>query len=98
MRSIEEYNSLYETPEHLKDYIWGTRLGWEKYSVNPIIGGEYGTCFDLTLMKEAGKYRAWFSWRPKSASHIARAMMVCVLRRRRLCLNRFTVLAGKETS
>lgn len=65
MRSIEEYDSLYETPEHIKDYIWGTRLGWEKYSGNPIIGGEYGTCFDLTLMKEAGKYRAWFSWRPK---------------------------------
>jgi len=39
--------------------------GWEKYEKNPVLGGSLGTCFDVTVLREAGKYRMWFSWRPK---------------------------------
>lgn len=28
------------------------------------MGGELGTCFDITVLKEADQYRMWFSWRP----------------------------------
>ena len=38
--------------------------GWEKYEKNPVLGGSLGTCFDVTVLREAGKYRMWFSWRP----------------------------------
>ncbi|HHW10821.1 MAG TPA: hypothetical protein GXX29_12690 [Firmicutes bacterium] len=40
---------------------------WEKWSGNPVLGGELGTCFDLTLLKENGIYRMWFSWRPQKS-------------------------------
>src|SRR6201987_4373955 len=39
--------------------------GWEKYEKNPVLGGSLGTCFDVTVLRETGKYRMWFSWRPK---------------------------------
>ena len=41
--------------------------GWEKYSGNPVLGGDYGTCFDVSVLKDGDTYRMWFSWRPKSS-------------------------------
>jgi predicted GH43/DUF377 family glycosyl hydrolase len=39
--------------------------GWVKYAKNPVLGGSLGTCFDVSVLREGGKYRMWFSWRPK---------------------------------
>ena len=44
-----------------------TVAGWEKYSGNPVLGGDYGTCFDISVLKEGEGYRMWFSWRPKGS-------------------------------
>src|ERR1043166_6175305 len=44
-----------------------TAGGWQKYEENPVLGGSLGTCFDVALLREAGKYRMWFSWRPKKS-------------------------------
>jgi len=41
--------------------------GWEKYAGNPVLGGEYGTCFDICVLREAGRFRMWVSWRPKKS-------------------------------
>jgi len=41
--------------------------GWVKYAGNPVLGGEYGTCFDVCVLQQAGKYRMWVSWRPKQS-------------------------------
>jgi beta-1,2-mannobiose phosphorylase / 1,2-beta-oligomannan phosphorylase len=41
--------------------------GWVKYSANPVLGGDYGTCFDISVLKEAEDYRMWFSWRPRAS-------------------------------
>ncbi len=41
--------------------------GWEKYAGNPVLGGQYGTCFDICVLHEGGKYRMWVSWRPKQS-------------------------------
>ncbi len=38
---------------------------WEKYRGNPVLGGDLGTCFDISMSKMDGKYRMWFSWRPR---------------------------------
>lgn len=54
----------WDTPENLTVYSYGTQSGWEKYKGNPVLGGKYGTCFDLTVIEEEGKYKMWFSWRP----------------------------------
>jgi predicted GH43/DUF377 family glycosyl hydrolase len=46
---------------------YSTADGWKKYPENPVLGGSYGTCFDLSVLKETGGYRLWFSWRPKAS-------------------------------
>ena len=44
-----------------------TSAGWEKFEGNPVIGGQHGTCFDISVLRERGKYRMWLSWRPKES-------------------------------
>jgi predicted GH43/DUF377 family glycosyl hydrolase len=44
-----------------------TNGGWKKYSGNPVMGGQYGTCFDISVLKEGDTYRMWVSWRPKQS-------------------------------
>lgn len=41
----------------------GAAAGWEKIGDKPVIGPEYGTTFDVSVMKEDGVYKMWFSWR-----------------------------------
>jgi len=44
-----------------------TSAGWEKYENNPVLGKDLGTCFDVTMLKDDGLYKMWFSWRPKKS-------------------------------
>jgi len=46
---------------------WCSDGGWIKYPGNPVIGGRYGTCFDVAVMREGPGYRMWLSWRPKKS-------------------------------
>ena len=43
-----------------------TAAGWVKHP-NPVLGGDLGTCFDISVLKEGDTYRMWFSWRPKKS-------------------------------
>lgn len=38
-----------------------------KYDKNPVLGGRLGTCFDISVLRDDGHYRMWFSWRPKKS-------------------------------
>ena len=44
-----------------------TTAGWVKSPRNPVLGGDLGTCFDVSVLKEADTYRMWFSWRPRNS-------------------------------
>ncbi|MHC5539507.1 family 43 glycosylhydrolase [Singulisphaera rosea] len=44
-----------------------TVAGWTKSPRSPVLGGELGTCFDISVLKEGDVYRMWFSWRPKKS-------------------------------
>ncbi|MHC5035223.1 MAG: MGH1-like glycoside hydrolase domain-containing protein, partial [Planctomycetota bacterium] len=44
-----------------------TSGGWAKHPGNPVLGGDMGTCFDVSVLKEADTFRMWFSWRPKDS-------------------------------
>ena len=44
-----------------------TSGGWKKFEGNPVMGGKYGTCFDISVLREGDKYRMWLSWRPKKS-------------------------------
>lgn len=41
--------------------------GWKKFEGNPVMGGKYGTCFDVAVLREPANYRMWLSWRPKKS-------------------------------
>jgi predicted GH43/DUF377 family glycosyl hydrolase len=40
---------------------------WTKFQENPVLGGDLGTVFDVSVLKEEDGFRMWFSWRPKSS-------------------------------
>jgi predicted GH43/DUF377 family glycosyl hydrolase len=44
-----------------------TTAGWVKSPKSPVLGGDLGTCFDVSVLKEGDNYRMWFSWRPKKS-------------------------------
>jgi predicted GH43/DUF377 family glycosyl hydrolase len=44
-----------------------TAAGWVKYEKNPVLGGSLGTCFDISVLRDGGTYRMWFSWRPRQS-------------------------------
>lgn len=51
-----------------------THGGWEKYFNNPVLGGDYGTCFDCFVLRLEDRYRMWFSWRPKESIALVESM------------------------
>lgn len=48
-----------------------TSCGWEKSASNPVLGGDLGVCFDISMLQDrddAGTlYKMWFSWRTKKS-------------------------------
>ncbi|MDR3228878.1 MAG: family 43 glycosylhydrolase [Puniceicoccales bacterium] len=43
-----------------------TSSGWVKHPANPVVGDKKtGTCFDVSMLREDGLFKMWFSWRPK---------------------------------
>lgn len=46
------------------DFCKGTQGGWEKY-VTPLLGGQYGTCFDISILDEGEELLMYFSWRDR---------------------------------
>lgn len=66
-REIARADSIGRVEGKLPSTPPGTAAGWQKSASNPVLGGDLGTCFDVTLLKESGTYRMWFSWRPEKA-------------------------------
>src|ERR1035437_6180328 len=53
---------------HQRDRELPARLaGRAEYEGNPVMGGQHGTCFDISVLKEGELYRMWLSWRPKAS-------------------------------
>ena len=70
--SSKERICFYDCEENKQYYQYGTAGGWKKYTGNPVFGGVYETCFDVSLLLEhEGSseqiFKMWFSWRPKRA-------------------------------
>jgi hypothetical protein len=34
----------------------GTGGEWQKYPGNPVLGGQYGTCFDICVLEDQGRF------------------------------------------
>lgn len=43
----------------------GTGCGWIKEPESPVLGGDLGTCFDISVLREQARFRMYFSWRPE---------------------------------
>lgn len=41
--------------------------GWKKHPGSPVLGGDLGTCFDISMFRENDAYKMWFSWRPQKS-------------------------------
>jgi len=41
----------------------GTNGGWVKCADNPLLGGDLGTCFDISMLEDNGRIVMYFSWR-----------------------------------
>jgi len=41
----------------------GTRAGWVKHEANPVLGGDLGVCFDISVIQQENGYKMFFSWR-----------------------------------
>src|SRR5262249_21156223 len=52
---------------HADEPVAETTAGWVKHQKNPVLGGDLGTCFDISVLKEGDTYRMWFSWRAKKS-------------------------------
>lgn len=48
-----------------------TSGGWMKYDNNPVLGGKFGTIFDISVLKVANGYLMYCSWRPKKSIAIS---------------------------
>lgn len=48
-----------------------TSGGWVKYEGNPVLGGKFGTIFDISVLKVADGYLMYCSWRPKHSIAIS---------------------------
>jgi len=47
--------------------------GWVKHPANPVLGGkEYGTIFDVSVLRAEGEYRMYCSWRPRKSIALSR--------------------------
>ncbi len=51
----------------MKEFCTGTNAGWKKFRGNPVLGGKYGVCFDISVLKTDTGYRMYFSWRTKGS-------------------------------
>lgn len=51
----------------------GAGAGWRKCTGNPVLGGDLGTCFDVTVLREQDEFCMWFSWRPKKSIALVRS-------------------------
>ena len=45
----------------------GVNGGWTKHPANPVLGGDYGTCFDIAMLEEEGVIKLYFSWRDQKS-------------------------------
>jgi len=49
----------------MEQFCHGTNGGWVKIMQNPLLGGDLGTCFDISMLQENGRILLYFSWRDK---------------------------------
>lgn len=47
---------------------------WTKHSEGAVLGGSLGTCFDISVLQDQGKYKMYFSWRPKQSIALAESV------------------------
>lgn len=51
----------------MENFFTGARGGWKKFVENPVLGRDYGVCFDISVLKQDSGYRMYFSWRTKQS-------------------------------
>ena len=64
-----------------------TTGGWVKYKGNPVLGGDLGTIFDISVLKNNDNdYRMYSSWRPKKSIALSESKDVLKWTKPIICL------------
>ena len=48
-------------------FCTATTGGWVKDEHSPVLGGDLGVCFDISMLKEDAGFRMYFSWRTRGS-------------------------------
>ncbi|MDR0473715.1 MAG: hypothetical protein LBH43_08625 [Treponema sp.] len=51
----------------MEKFHTGTNAGWRKSDKSPVLGGELGTCFDVSVLLDDDGYKMYFSWRSQKS-------------------------------
>ena len=49
----------------MENWSHGCQGGWHKHPASPVLGGNLGTCFDISMVAGAEEIRMYFSWRDR---------------------------------
>jgi len=61
-----QFTSCYEHASVNQNIKSETTGGWKKYNKNPVLGGDLGTIFDISVLHvSSGNYEMFCSWRPQ---------------------------------
>jgi predicted GH43/DUF377 family glycosyl hydrolase len=52
--------------KNMEKFHTGTNAGWRK-GQSPVLGGNLGTCFDISVLRQDNVYKMYFSWRPQKS-------------------------------
>ena len=80
----------------MNNYYKGTSGGWKKYDQNPVLGGNLGTCFDISVIKQADLYKMFFSWRPKKCVAVCESLNGLQWSEPRICIDPRSTEQGWE--
>lgn len=80
----------------MEQFCQGTNGGWKKYENNPVLGGELGVCFDISMLKDGDELVMYFSWRTRKSVAVTRSRDGIHWEEPQICVAPRSTASGKE--
>ena len=80
----------------MEKFCQGTNGGWKKYEHNPVLGGELGVCFDISMLKDGDEFVMYFSWRTRKSVAVTRSRDGIHWTEPQICVSPRPTPSGKE--
>jgi len=80
----------------MSDFRTGTSAGWVKCKQSPVLGGDLGTCFDVSVLRQDDLFKMYFSWRPQKCIALSESTDGVIWSAPRKCLEPRSTEQGWE--